>query len=430
MFLDKSAFISYKLVSNLCVRMGNNSYLLVLGGCLAIISLNGQCILIRNALHVPGLVVLLYSLCAHFTQPGCGFIGASGVGILVYFLAFVLLVNTSKDCHLSCKSLGQSSPLDSLHYIQPPCAPLLYPSKIASHSVSKSPAIIKDDSASDDSDVLTWHYSQPKYVLLKQPPYPVLVLDNHSMSLSSTTLDSVSAQLHSLTEAVSSLLPNSSQDAPTSVPVSPTVQPPSRESCTSSVLASTMTGDEIISIFHKNSALPLVHPCNTANASNTKTHLSAEELHQAMGCHTFRNYKTLLQVSCDGEWVDGGEFPPLLGSFATIPMGKRGLPLSCTPYRYLDGMHMDITFGDCLLVGGYRYALILVDRATRYNWTFGLKSLSYECMLSALCLFRAAAGALACCFYCNCNAKLFGLAISEYLIDNNLMRELMAELCR
>jgi hypothetical protein len=35
-------------------------------------------------------------------------------------------------------------------------------------------------------------------------------------------------------------------------------------------------------------------------------------------------------------------------------------------------------------------------------------------------LFWAAAGALACCFYCDCNAKLFGLAISEYLIDNNL----------
>jgi hypothetical protein len=60
-FLDKSAFISYKLVSNLCVRMGNNSYLPVLGHGLAIISLNGQRILVRNMLHVPGLVVPLYS---------------------------------------------------------------------------------------------------------------------------------------------------------------------------------------------------------------------------------------------------------------------------------------------------------------------------------------------------------------------------------
>jgi hypothetical protein len=106
MFPDKLAFISYKLVSNLRVRMGKNSYLPVLGRGLAIISLNGQCILVRNALHVPGLIVSLYSLRAHFTQPGCGFIGASGVGILVYFPTFILLVGTSKDCHLSFESLG------------------------------------------------------------------------------------------------------------------------------------------------------------------------------------------------------------------------------------------------------------------------------------------------------------------------------------
>jgi hypothetical protein len=53
---------------------------------------------------------------------------------------------------------------------------------------------------------------------------------------------------------------------------------------------------------------------------------------------------------------------------------------------------MDIAFGDCLLVGGYHYALILVDRAMHYNWMFGLKSLSSKCILSAPRLFKAAAG--------------------------------------
>jgi hypothetical protein len=106
MFPDKSAFISYKLVSNLHVCMGNNSHLPVLGCSLAIISLDGQHILVRNALHVLGLVVPLYTLRAHFIQPGCGFIVTSGVDILVYFPIFVFLVNTSKDCHLSFESLG------------------------------------------------------------------------------------------------------------------------------------------------------------------------------------------------------------------------------------------------------------------------------------------------------------------------------------
>jgi hypothetical protein len=102
MFPDKAALISYKLVSNLQVRMGNNSFLPVLGPALAVISLNGQRILVQNALHVPGLVTPLYSLQAHFTQHGCGFLGAFGIGILVYFLlTFILLVDTSKDCHLA-----------------------------------------------------------------------------------------------------------------------------------------------------------------------------------------------------------------------------------------------------------------------------------------------------------------------------------------
>ena len=64
---------------------------------------------------------------------------------------------------------------------------------------------------------------------------------------------------------------------------------------------------------------------------------------------------------------------------------------------------MDIGFGDCVSVGGYRYALILVNRATRFNWAFGLRSLSLLDIISVIRKFCAAAGSLACCFYCNCD---------------------------
>jgi hypothetical protein len=137
-----------------------------------------------------------------------------------------------------------------------------------------------------------------------------------------------------------------------------------------------------------------------------------------MGCRKFQNYKHILDVSCDGEWVDGGKFPMSLGSYATVPKAKWGTSLVCTSYRFLDAVHMDIAFGDCVSVGGYRFPLILVDRATRYNWAFGLKTLSSDCILLALCLFHAAAGSLARCFYCDCDPKLFGRAISDYLVNN------------
>jgi hypothetical protein len=49
------AFISYKSVRHLCIWMGNNSYAPVLVQGTAIVSLNGQRLLIRNVLHVPAL---------------------------------------------------------------------------------------------------------------------------------------------------------------------------------------------------------------------------------------------------------------------------------------------------------------------------------------------------------------------------------------
>jgi hypothetical protein len=181
-----------------------------------------------------------------------------------------------------------------------------------------------------------------------------------------------------------------------------------------------MLQDEVMSLLHcAGSSLPPICPCNMANASDTKTHWSAKELHCMMGCQKFCNYKHLLQVSHDGEWVEGGKVPPSLGLFATIPKAKQGLPLDWMSYHYLDAVHMDIAFGNCLLVGGFRCALILVDCAMQYNWMFGLKSLSSEHILGTLRLFCAAAGALAQCFYSDCNTKLFGTAIAEYLIDDD-----------
>jgi hypothetical protein len=78
---------------------------------------------------------------------------------------------------------------------------------------------------------------------------------------------------------------------------------------------------------------------------------------------------------------------------------------------FLDIVHVDIAFGDCVLVGSFQYSLIFVNRVTRYNWVFGLKDLSKESILSAFRLFRADTGSYAWCFRCDCNPKLFGTMI-------------------
>jgi hypothetical protein len=50
---------------------------------------------------------------------------------------------------------------------------------------------------------------------------------------------------------------------------------------------------------------------------------------------------------------------------------------------------------------------------------FGLKDLSGALILVAFCLFRAGAGSYSRCFWCDCDAKLFGTKIWEHLIDND-----------
>ena len=244
--------------------MGNSSYLPVLGSGSSVISLNGQRVLVRHALHVPGLVMPLYSLRAHFKQPGCGFIGNNDAGMLVYFTSFVLSADISSDCTLSYEPLGRSAPLSTLHYIQPRSRPSLYPSEISpsSYTVSRTPALIENDPVLGDSD----------RSVDQSVPFPPSVGLSH-----------LASQLQSI---VASVLPSL-------VASSPSMAPPKTP-----VLLSTMSSNEVTHLLHHpNTSLPDIRPCDTANASDTKTHWSSEKIHCIMGCRKFRNYKHILDVS-------------------------------------------------------------------------------------------------------------------------------------
>jgi hypothetical protein len=306
MFPDKSAFISYKRTSNLQVRMGNDSYLPVLGRGTVIISLNSQRVLVRHALHVPGLAVPLYSLRAHLKQPGCGFIGTSDSGMLVYFPSFILSVDTSSDCHLSYEPLGTGASLGSLHYVQLRCSPSLYPSELTASCNTTIgtliPALVPDDGSSDsepatdgdvepsDDDDLIWVAPHvPKCIRPSSSAPPVVIPPDVSSTPSESSpsdsstpsfdFKSVSDHLCSLANAVQDLSrPVTTADL-TVNPVSP---PPT--------LLSALPQEKIMEHFHHpGSPLPAVRPCDTANASDTKTHWSGKEIHCIMGCRKFRN---------------------------------------------------------------------------------------------------------------------------------------------
>ena len=69
---------------------------------------------------------------------------------------------------------------------------------------------------------------------------------------------------------------------------------------------------------------------------------------------------------------------------------------------------MDIVFGDYVLLGGYHYALLLVDVATRYCWLYGLTSVTGASIVKALNAFCAEAGGVPRRFHADFDKKLIG----------------------
>jgi hypothetical protein len=108
-----------------------------------------------------------------------------------------------------------------------------------------------------------------------------------------------------------------------------------------------------------------------------------------------------------------------LGRIAHFPsLPPPYLAATGKPSFYLNIVHANIAFGDCIMVGGNKYPLVFIDCATRYTWMFGLKSLHHDDILAAFLEFRDEAGSLAQQFRCDCNEKLFGSSIWSFLYSN------------
>jgi hypothetical protein len=164
---------------------------------------------------------------------------------------------------------------------------------------------------------LSLHYNQPRCPPVVYPPDSLAFL---ARTRAQSRREQLVDTLHEDSSAVSPSSPLES-DTTSFPPFQPSSD--SHLSPDSPTLLSTLSWDNITClIHHEGSSFPPVCPCDWANGSNTKTHWTSEELHRALGCRCFRNYKHILQTSLDGKWIDGGEFPLALGSYATITKAK------------------------------------------------------------------------------------------------------------
>ena len=78
-----------------------------------------------------------------------------------------------------------------------------------------------------------------------------------------------------------------------------------------------------------------------------------------------------------------------------MPKAPCGKAIDRTTSKFLDIVHIVISFGDCMSVGAFKYALIFVDQATHFNWCFSLKLLHHDDIIPAFLVFHSEAGSLA-----------------------------------
>eukprot|EP00804_Cyclotella_cryptica_P026709 CCRYP_007942-RA/>CCRYP_007942-RA protein AED:0.35 eAED:0.34 QI:0/0/0/0.66/0.5/0.33/3/0/1904 len=362
MFPDYSAFLNYHRQTNQFVTLGDNTKLPILGVGSAKVKLNGKVVLLRNCLHVPHLRNPLYSLRQHRRMPGCGTCSDFEHGAFILFPRFTLRIDDTIDNVISYEPLGNSCPNVKIDYSQPRhyTPPAARP---AAH--------------------LSIHFSipVPKCGRVAAPPRPTTARSPKPPSDPATVSTDV-LHIHD-----KELLTTTSTPLPTRL---------------------------LKSLHPDASKLPSIPPYATPSATESRTHFDSLKLHRIFGCRRFRNQEHITSASLNSKLVKTGEFPPTLGDFATITNPPRGKPLT-KRRQFLDKVHMDIVFGDCLSLGGYKYALLLVDVATRYSWIFGLQSLTGTAITDALDSFASEAGSVPRTFHADFDKNLIGGAALRWI---------------
>jgi hypothetical protein len=380
------AFTSYMPLYSKYVTLADNPHSPVAGIGSIKILLDGHVVGVRNVLHVPDLRIPLYSLRTHRRMKDCGFIGDNS-RFHVYFPEFVTSVQDDVDSYIPYTPLGQSS-----------STPFTYRQPAASR-VARPPRDITNQQLNANDDI-TATVSTSDYGNKDSPPKSTKSAPRSSTIKWAPSLikgKSPSTQSSSPPVLRKSVYPNPLRDGATP-----------RRISKSSLLAF---------LPFECKTPPPIRPCDTPNGSDTTRHFTADQIYKLFGDRRFRNYSNFCLTTKDSKFINGGDPVPALGEFTTIHKHKKGAALPRST-RALDKVHCDIVFGDGIARLGYKYAIIFVDRATRYIWVFSLKSLHADALIAAFQQFRAEAGKLATQFRTDCDGKIMSQAVISWLRSN------------
>jgi hypothetical protein len=201
-----------------------------------------------------------------------------GLGMHVFFPSFIMEVDMAMDCHLHYESIGRDCRLADLNYGQPKYITDTSASATAPISSGQPPATIEPDDEPADLPTFASHW--PKCP--PSPQHPPL-----DMSLLPPSLYTKSLADLDRDELIQRLCL-----------VEQNKQAWAKEKGKFTTPLDCMNQDKIITLLHHpNTTPPAICPCDTPNASDTKSHWTAEELHRITGCQHFRNYRHLISTN-------------------------------------------------------------------------------------------------------------------------------------
>jgi transposase InsO family protein len=170
-------------------------------------------------------------------------------------------------------------------------------------------------------------------------------------------------------------------------------------------------------LHHDATNLPPVPPAYTPGPAEHRTTFDSLKLHRIFGCCRFKNQQHLTAASSNATLISTGELPPTLGDYATINKPPKGKLLQ-QHRKFLDKVHLDIVFGDCIALDGFRYALVIVDVATRYCWVYGMQALTSNEIISSLNSFTSIAGMVPKLFHSDFDQKLIGGKARKWILES------------
>lgn len=164
---------------------------------------------------------------------------------------------------------------------------------------------------------------------------------------------------------------------------------------------------------------PTIRSIDTANASLPKTMSKNWDLMQKSVGYMNMNLvlKHLKTIALDTILVPNLGRSPITdrGEVATLPKRKRNTKLRSRPENIGATVHYDIAHGTGTAIGGVRYVLVLIDKASKHLYEYGLKTLKEQSILQAMKNFINDIGCKPTIMRADRDFKLIGGKVASYL---------------